>query len=77
MAASCKPLLGAALPASRGRPSVLVGGSVATVGGLGKAGDTYSLSASRLPNFWFSKHPNSARDATVRRHRLGVGGSHP
>lgn len=57
--------------------SVLAGGSVAAVEGQGKAGDTYSLSASRLPNFWFSKHPNSAQDMPVRRNRLGVGGCHP
>lgn len=47
------------------------------VGGQGKAGDTYSLSASGLPNFSFSKHPNSAQNVTMRRNRLGVGGCHP
>lgn len=79
MAAPCKRLPRRRFASEPGTASVLVGGSVAAVGGQGKAGDTYSLPASRLPNFWCSKHPNSARDAAVRRrrHRLGVGGCHP
>lgn len=58
---------------------MLVGGSVAAVGGQGEArqGTLNSLSVSRLPNFGFSKLPNSGQDAAVRQNRLGVGGCHP